>query len=331
MTWAAVPRAPFSGSVGSGNVGSSGTSSSGVRYFDGMVGATSMHVQSDALDGAFGIATTWTGYQLLSNDLAGSGISNPFIPKLISIVDRSVMLVASGSTISWFDANFGTNTYTQMFFGHDTLTHNSGTQELVYVDSIGNKLTFYDQSGGTLALQIKSAISPGGIATNFVYHTSGGLAGKLDNVNRNGTFNSLYAEERFVYTYNANNLVDKISWDQRSSPTGSWTTRRIVAYEYYGASDPNGTSGQLMRVTVKDASETAIDTTYLRYHSSALLKYFFKPVSYDRLVQAVGNPLTASDSAVAPYADAYFEFDSSAGDNRNSSGRGLLQLHRWAG
>ena len=45
---------------------------------------------------------------------------------------------------------------------------------------------------------------------------------------------------------------------------------------------------------------------------SSILKYLFNAQSYARLVTALGSNLSSlSDSAVAPYADNYFEFDSS--------------------
>ena len=297
---------------GPGNLGSGGTSPAAVRYFDGMIAATSPLVQSDALDGAFGLATTWSAYSLLSSNDSGTGVSNPFVPLLRS-TQNDEYLIINGAQISWFELS-GSD-YTQLFYGHDTLTHNPTTSEFTYTDSTGNILVFYDQSHPVLSLRIKSATSPGGIVTNFAYHTSGDLAGKLDSIDRSGTFNSLYAGERFLYSYNGDFRIDEISWDQRTSPSGSWTTRRTVAYSYYGSGESYGVSGSLKQTIVKDSADNAIDTTYYRYYTSGsnsqLLKYFFRPASYDRLAQDVADPLNASDATVAPYADSYFEYDGS--------------------
>jgi len=40
------------------------------------------------------------------------------------------------------------------------------------------------------------------------------------------------------------------------------------------------------------------------------MKYVFNPQAYARLVGAVADPFTADDGTVAPYADNYFEYDS---------------------
>src|SRR5207302_2769586 len=38
-------------------------------------------------------------------------------------------------------------------------------------------------------------------------------------------------------------------------------------------------------------------------------KFMFSPQSYARLVAAVSNPFTATDSAVSPYADTYYQYN----------------------
>src|SRR5262249_41089160 len=60
------------------------------------------------------------------------------------------------------------------------------------------------------------------------------------------------------------------------------------------------------------------DTTYYRWYTGEsggythALKYVFRPDSYARLVAAQGSSIDSiSDTNAAPYADDYFEYDSS--------------------
>jgi hypothetical protein len=68
---------------------------------------------------------------------------------------------------------------------------------------------------------------------------------------------------------------------------------------------------------IADGSRNVLDTKYYRYYTGEAggyvggLKYAFNPDSYARLIAAVGDPTQASDAQVAPYADNYFEYDSS--------------------
>ena len=61
-----------------------------------------------------------------------------------------------------------------------------------------------------------------------------------------------------------------------------------------------------------------LDTSYYRYYTSADagsvgyvhgLKYAFSAPSYARLAADVSNPLTATDTQVAAYADLKFQYD----------------------
>ena len=70
-----------------------------------------------------------------------------------------------------------------------------------------------------------------------------------------------------------------------------------------------------MTAVISDSSGV-IDTTYYRYYTPGDangytngLKFIFNADSFARLQAAVVEPFTASDAAVAPYADNYFEYD----------------------
>jgi hypothetical protein len=98
---------------------------------------------------------------------------------------------------------------------------------------------------------------------------------------------------------------------------GSWQTVREADYTYYVTGDVGGNTGDLQTVVITNGT-SVLDTTLYRYYTQANptngylrgLKYVFNPASYERLAAAVGNPTTASDSTVAPFADNYFEYGS---------------------
>jgi hypothetical protein len=101
--------------------------------------------------------------------------------------------------------------------------------------------------------------------------------------------------------------------------SGSWTTVRQVAYDYYDGTQnkPYGNLGDLRTCTTLDPNNHVIDVTYYRYFTPSDagnigyvhgLKYVFSPQSYARMAADISNPLTATDAQVAPYSDAYYQY-----------------------
>jgi RHS repeat-associated protein len=97
---------------------------------------------------------------------------------------------------------------------------------------------------------------------------------------------------------------------------GAWTVVRQVTYAYYDGTQSYGNAGDLQTATIQDASGATLQTWYYRYYVTEsggyqhALKYVFSPQAYARLVAAVTNPLTATDSQVSPYADLYLQYNS---------------------
>src|SRR5262249_3654905 len=125
---------------------------------------------------------------------------------------------------------------------------------------------------------------------------------------------------------------------RRQTNGGAWTTIRQTAYTYYDGSTAMGNIGDLQLAQVEDGSGNVLDTNYYRYYQAGQangyvhgLKYAFSADSYARLAAAFSNPLTATDAQVAPYADAYYQYDSRQrvsqvvvlGAGSSSSGGGL--------
>jgi hypothetical protein len=138
---------------------------------------------------------------------------------------------------------------------------------------------------------------------------------------RTSTVGGTTVTEKFTYTYltTGDNIghVSSVVLRRKDQDDVDWTTVRKAEYAYYGASENHGNAFDLKTVTVKDASNNVLGTTYYRYYKPEDsdgyehgLMYVFYPESYARLVAEVAaDPTTATDAAVAPYADHYFEYD----------------------
>ena len=106
---------------------------------------------------------------------------------------------------------------------------------------------------------------------------------------------------------------------RRQVNNGSWSTAQQVQYAYYDGTQSYGNSGDLMTATILDGNNNVLNEDYYRYWTPSdtdfstigyqdSLKYTFSGWSDKRLVSEVINPLTATDSQVAPYADNYLEY-----------------------
>ena len=101
--------------------------------------------------------------------------------------------------------------------------------------------------------------------------------------------------------------------------SGSWSDIRRVLYDYYGSAESYGTLGDLKRsrAQVPQGSTWADrEVHYYRYYKSGEssgfahgLKYEVRPKAYEQMTADGLDPLTASNSQVAQYADHYFEYD----------------------
>ncbi len=163
---------------------------------------------------------------------------------------------------------------------------------------------------------LKSSTDPKGNSTTVTT----GADGKVTEQTTSSTVGSTTINESYLSTYyssgdNAGRLQNMTL--RRQIGSGSWTTVRQTVYTYYDGTTSNGNLGDLQTVTTEDASSNKLDTTYYRYYTADTssgfvhgLKYMVSPQSFGRLAAAVSDPLTATDTEVATYADQYYEYDS---------------------
>jgi hypothetical protein len=97
---------------------------------------------------------------------------------------------------------------------------------------------------------------------------------------------------------------------------GLWQTVRSVKHTFCDGIEAHGNLGDLKTVIIRDAGGAAIDTSYYRYYVASEangyqhgLKFAVHPRSFERLAAAVADPFTATDAALSPFADHFFEYD----------------------
>ncbi len=248
----------------------------------------------------------------------GENMTSPDLPYLEPGASSGLVAVENAGNGVFFGYNGGTGTYSPQFFSQDSLV-SDGSGGFKLTQSDGTTIDYYGFGSGVPAAQqgkLDSYTDAEGHTTTTTYNSSG----QMTSIQRtDGTTTVSYA-----YTYVASGVnAGRVSGVAlRSGPAGgTLTSVQQVAFTYYDGTTSYGNAGDLETETLEDASGNSLGTTYYRYYTAADLaaggvgyvgglKYQFNPESYARLVAAVGNPTTASDSAVAPYADQYYEYDS---------------------
>jgi YD repeat-containing protein len=282
----------------------------------------------------FGVTRTWTNLASTANGFSGSGMLIDQLPHLRQDPGGTLTAVANGFNVRYFDYN-GTS-YTARFFVQDTFSADSANHQYVQTDSAGDVIKYNDFTVTPANEQgaFKSFTDANG---NTISVTSWTGDGKVQEVQRSS--GSLIESELYSYLSNGVNagLVSSVVLRRSTNGGTTWTTVRQVQYTYYGG-EAHGNVGDLKLAQVQDGSGNTLDTTYYRYYTGESggythgLKYVFRPDSYARLVAAQGSNIdNISDANAAPYADDYFEYDTSqrvtrhtvAGDGGTVGSNGL--------
>lgn len=305
----------------SGNVPSN-MSAATVNYFNGVEQLSTTELSSDGFGMPWGQTVSWTnGPGYATNSDNGNGIVDTETPHLLSINGTTTLAeISNGTSAEYFDLVNGT--YQPRFFDQSTLVYNSTDNQYVLTDESGDQLVFSGYGGSLPPAQQGELVSftdPGGNLTSVTARTA---SGQIAAVQRSATTNGQTVTESWLYSYlsggvNAG-LLQSVTLERQTN-NGPVDVVRQAVYTYYDGSQPYGNPGDLMLAVVEDASGNAIDTQYYRYYTAADtpstgllngLEYTFTTTSYARLEAAVGNPFTATDAQVAPYADNYFQYDS---------------------
>jgi YD repeat-containing protein len=300
----------------------SGKSEGPVRYFDGVITLSTNDLGSSGFGTPWGQSRSWSnGPGYAATVWNGNGWVLTQAPYLQQVVgdDNHIVLVTDDSTARYFDL-YG-STYQERFFGLDLLSHDTANHQYVLTDTTGNQLTFADFNSSVTANergQLKTFKDPDGNTTSVTSWTGDG---KPAEVQRSSTSGGVTTVESYLSSYIASGtnqgLIASVVL-RRQVNGGSWSTVREVDYSYYDGTQSYGNAGDLQKAVIKDGGGNVLDTKYYRYYVSGesngyqhALKYAFSEQSYARLAAAFADPTTATDSQVAPYADNYFQYDSS--------------------
>jgi RHS repeat-associated protein len=299
------------------------TSARQVNYFDGVaqIPATNTNLSSGGFD-PWGQNASWSngpGYAVHGSN--GSGMVDTTLPYLLPTNGPGTIAeVANATTAEYFDQVGGV--YEPRFFDQSKFVYDSANNQYVLTDKMGDQLRFWSFDPVIpLARQGRfvSFADPAGNVTTATYDA---MTSQVTQVQRSTTSAGNTVTESWVYTYDTNGvnagLLQNVTLERQTNG-GPIDVVRQVDYTYYDGNEPYGLPGDLMLAQVEDAAGHAIDTSYYRYYTDADagaigyiqgVKYYYSTASYARLVAAVGDPRTATDDQVAPYADNYFEYDS---------------------
>ncbi len=293
-----------------------------IRYCDGAVDYSTTDIESDGLGSVLSQSRSWSSNEALSaNQNNGTGWIDNSLPTIQQLNDDSaIAIIRSATSGETFELSGGQ--YIPTIYVADTLVHDTVNGEFVWADTKGNQLHFYDFSNSTPTGrqgQMKSMIDAKGLITEVTAWTANGTIQEVQCRDANSN-----AVKSWFYSYLSSSdpnagLLSSVQL-RESDGNGGWMVVKQVVYDYYTGTytgdDLYGNLNDLKSATVKDANSNVLSTEYYRYYTSDTtggyvhgLKYVFDAASYARLSAVVGNPFTATNSQVSPYAQHYFEYD----------------------
>lgn len=331
---ASSPTSP-SGSAGGGGPSGGGSSCSGgtctarpgmksgltlgiaypVRYENGQIGLIETDLESS------GFARPWQHQRSYCNQLSGNSDTGQGYnwlvfnwPYLVDEGSGTMVAVRSTSSSLWFDPSG--DDYVARHGEKATLTHDLTNHLFVVTLLDGTQQFYYDFSdnelpGGRFIRQVE----PGGAVTEATGYTDDD---QISQILRSGTVGGQTLQETYDYAYNEQARVTEIVLRRRLGG-GSWENVRRALYEYYADSESFGSEGDLKRVRRQVPAVsgwTDDEILYYRYYTAEEsdgfvhgLKFVVQPATYNRMLSESVDPLTASNSTLATYADLYFLYD----------------------
>jgi RHS repeat-associated protein len=309
--------------AGLGDATPDGFSANPVRYYDGVVELAFNDLPSDNTALPWGFTRSWTNAANYSLGYNGTGMVVTQLPHLRQDPGGTLAVISNGYTIRYFDPN-GRGGFTERYFGADQVLADSPLAgQATLTDPQGDVLTFYDFVGPDVPANEQG--------TFISYQSAAGATMAVTSTNADGKplelqYSTGSGSSQVVQSYQFSYLSSGVNAGLMSSAVfrrqvggGSWTTVRQALYTYYDGSQTYGNAGDLQFATVEDGSGNVLGTDYYRYYTSSGsggyahgLKYVFEAPSYGRLTAALGTGVDSlTDSQVAPYADYYFQYDSS--------------------
>jgi RHS repeat-associated protein len=236
------------------------------------------------------------------------------IPYAVAAGASTVAIVFDYTRTYWFD-KIGGNYVPRYGFLGVSLVENTTTKQFTFVDTSNAKMqtTVFNSLVASNPGRFISQTDWRGVQTTVASWTSTAIV-----LQRSFTTGAGTITESLTYTLSGGYLQSVQL--QRQVGSGTPTSVEQVVYVYYSGSDPNGVTGDLKSASLQlpdgVGGWNTVATDYYRYWLSTSekgfahgLKIHLGPESYRQLLNAGINPDTASDGAVLPYADHYFEYN----------------------
>jgi RHS repeat-associated protein len=241
--------------------------------------------------------------------------------------EQNIVAYDMDSQIHYFTKSGSTYTPDDSADQNWTITNTGG--ELIMKDAQGNKTVFGDFSSGSLAGRFKyfqfanrdpslagdvygsDSVDDG----DTLYVPTGGYDsnGRILTLEQTTTVAAQTIIEQTQYSYNSTtSRLDGVTHRRSSDGGTSWETLDSVSYGY------NSTTGALDSANYSAGGRS--DAYYYRYYGTGEangypggLKFAFGPDALARLEAAKGSSLgSLSDSDLLPYADGYYEYETSS-------------------
>ena len=294
---------------------SSGFSEFPVRYANGEIRLAAQDLASEAFGVPWGHTRSYSNRVTdLTEGVNGNGWFVKECPHLVQPDSQTVCVIGAIDEALWFtkpDAAWQPEFYVQ-----DTLVEDATHSQFVLQDTLGRVTKFHDFSSGIPQAQrgqFKSFTDAAGHEWAAHYDQTTGLLEYFEQ--SDGTHATRYA-----YAYYGAGHDNAGRLESVTLRVDTVATRRVL-YDYYRAGELEGSLNDLKLVTVQQAAGGGawirVSRTHYRYWKTNQvpglahgLKYVVGPQGYALMEKSGITPETAGEDLLPPYAEHYFEYDS---------------------
>jgi len=297
-----------------------GDSDNPIQYWNGAIKSRRWPVDLPVRNGKFFSYRRTYNNRTTQN---GPNGNNSFATQFVYAVGvgTSRAIVFDPNNPYWFDFN-GTSYVPRYNTPGLSLTRDNTGKTLTMTRIINGK------TSNVIVNDLDASVAPG----RFVAFTDslggttsigGSTMGRIDSLIRGLTAGGTTVQQELVYAYytlgTAVGKIQSVTY-QKVAGGGNIDVRR-VSYEYYGASDTNGSQNDLKTITHEQPNGLGgwqtVGMEYFRYYKAgdahgfaSGLKMRFGTEAYRQMFNDSVDIDGAIDSVVKPYADNYFEYDS---------------------
>jgi YD repeat-containing protein len=225
---------------------------------------------------------------------------------------QKICVVTGPQTSLWFEHDAG-STYRNVYAGLSTLVWDEGLQEYTLGAPTGESWVFADHTVTDLAGKLLRVIDPARQIASMEYDEAGLLA----------RFSQSMDGRSAAYAYAYVSLaVDATRISTVTYQVDDKNVRRVV-FSYYTSTEARGNLGDLCLADVQEwdagtGTWSSVRKSHYRYYRTGDangfehgLKYALQPTAYEQMRAAGIDPLRASETELASFADYYFEYDGS--------------------